>query len=182
MNSRKRRTHFTSLALSQMALRRNDVAAAEKYANEAAAADASLPNAHAALGFIAIAEERFRSSPQRVEGRRGNRAPSLELSGFCIVIISRKQERRTTAVAYLTGLTKRVQDYFPYWTSLGRLALAGKRYDEALADLERVLAQDADNPDALDAPGADFSCKGRHQEIHRATGTTPPNLPRRSRG
>ncbi|MEO5718848.1 MAG: tetratricopeptide repeat protein [Chthoniobacterales bacterium] len=135
------------LATANLALRKKDLGAAGKAIEKALAADPKSSEAHQARGILML----FQKDP-KAAGKEFKTAAEIASIRSNIRINYAQYVRQTeggdAAAAYLKLLTAKAPDFLAAWTLLGRFALAEKKYDQALGDLENVFSRDSQNIDA----------------------------------
>lgn len=154
---------YYHLALAHLALRRGDIAQAEKAANDAIAADPKLPPAHMALGVLWSLKKDGEHARQEFS-TAADLAPVRSAIRITYAEFLAQNGGTEEASKYLSELTKQAKDYFPAWTSLARLRIGAKQYDEALADVQHVLREDSNNAEALMLQAQAWLGKGQNNE------------------
>jgi tetratricopeptide (TPR) repeat protein len=137
------------VALGNLAMRTHDVPAASAAYQKAAALDPKSPDVNAALasaawaqGDLKHAEAFFKAAADAAPARSPRR---MQYVRFMI-----QTGNLPGARAALDGMLKATPDYLPATMMLAEIAAAEKKYDECAQWLDKVLALDSDNFDALD--------------------------------
>jgi tetratricopeptide (TPR) repeat protein len=135
------------IATANVALRKKDLAAAEKAINQAVALDPKYPESHQAMGILHL----LRNNRKEAIGQfkvAAELAPLRSPLRLAYADFQRQTESVDAATAYLKDLTTKAPDFLPAWTLLARMAFGEKKYDEALRLLENVYSRDPLNIDA----------------------------------
>ena len=136
------------VALGSIAFRAGDLKSAESAFKRAQALDPKSSAAWSALGALYLsqtnltqAESAFKTAADLAPARSHEK---LQYAGF-------KKETGDPAAAkrVLEDMAQKTPDYIPVWMELAKLSAAEKKYDEAAAFLNKLLARDPDNFDAL---------------------------------
>ncbi len=134
------------LASANLALRKNDVPAARKAAEQALAADPKSPEAHQVMGVFHLlgkdpksAGKEFKAAAELSPPRSTFQVAYAEFLG--------QSEGAPAADAYLQDLNKKAPDFLLAWIMRSRLAFADKKYDETLKLLDNVFSRDPENID-----------------------------------
>jgi predicted Zn-dependent protease len=132
------------LASASLSLRRGKVAEAKASLQRALAADSRLPAVHSALGAFYQWQnkptEAGKAYKDAMDAAPLRSAARLTYAEF-LVQTNAGQE----AITLLEATVASAPDYLPAWIALARLRYVAKQYPEALAQLQKVLARDADN-------------------------------------
>jgi tetratricopeptide (TPR) repeat protein len=135
------------LASANVALRKRDLSGASAAIDRALQLDPKSAEAHQAKGIIQVLEHHT-----KVAGEEFKKAADLASPRSNIKVVyaeyKRQAEGEPAARAYLQELTKKTPDFLPPWILLGRMSVADKKYDQALAELENVFSRDPQNIDA----------------------------------
>jgi tetratricopeptide (TPR) repeat protein len=151
------------LAKANLALRRQDSAAAQKELRQALAADPKSIAAHLALGSLYLSEKDMSAADQEFKAA-AQFAPVRDPARIAYAQYLMKTDRKDAAAKFLSDLTRQAPDLLPAWTLLAQISLSDKKYDEALANLGNVISRDGDNLDARLAQGMVFLAKGDTQK------------------
>jgi tetratricopeptide (TPR) repeat protein len=135
------------VATANVALRKKDLAAAEKAINQAVALDSKYPEPHQAMGILHLLRNNRKEAIDqfKVAAELGPLRSPLRLA---YADFQRQTESADAATAYLKNLTTKAPDFLPAWTLLARTAFGEKKYAEALGFLENVFSRDPLNIDA----------------------------------
>ncbi len=134
--------------LGSVLLRGGDRKGAETAFRHAVELDPRCSPAHYALGLIRLSQNSLTNADAEFKAAAES-APRRSVRRLDYADFKLKTGDITEARRILTQLTKDVPDYVPPWTALGRIALAQKQYDECGALVQKALARDPDNYDAL---------------------------------
>jgi tetratricopeptide (TPR) repeat protein len=134
------------LATAELWRRRGEVAKVEPEVKQALALDPKSPFVHAALAGIylaatnkALAEKELKMAAELAPLRSLVRIRCAELMADNGAIEEAKKQ--------LQELSAKAPDYLPAWQLQAQIALSEKKFDEALAFTDRVLARDTANLD-----------------------------------
>ncbi len=151
------------LATANLALRRQDSAAAQTALHQALAADPKSIAAHLALGSLYLSKKDMSAADQEFK-TAAQLAPVRDPARIAYAQYLMKTDRKDAAAKLLSDLTRQAPDLLPAWTLLAQISLSDKKYDEALANLGNVISRDGDNLDARLAQGMVFLAKGDTQK------------------
>ena len=135
------------VASARMALGKGDPGTAETLLQQAIAADPKSSVAYLAMGDLYVAKKDLAKA---AEAYKTGADLSPPRSSTRVLYAQFKLQTGATEEAKnaLTEITRQAPDYVLAWRLLGQIALAEKKYDEALADLAHVFSVDNENPDA----------------------------------
>lgn len=135
------------LAAAGLAQRSGDGAAAKTAALRAIAADPKSHKAHLAMGALhqvnndlASAEKEYKLASELAPLRSSSRLKYAEFKAQTGAV--------DEATTLLQEIAKKAPDYIPTWTSLAQIAIAQKKYDEALGHVQQVVKRDPASYDA----------------------------------
>ena len=134
------------MAAAELSRRRGDTAKVEPEVRQALALDPKSPFAHAAMAGIylaasnkALAEKELKAAAELAPLRSLVRIRSAELMADNGALEEAKK--------LLQELSAKAPDYLPAWKLQAQIALSEKKYDDAMAFTDRVLARDPANLD-----------------------------------
>lgn len=135
------------MASADLALRKGDLASAERAVGQALDLDPKSSSSHLAMATVRLlqkdlarSEEEFKTAADLAPARSGTR---LRYAEFKKQVGAVDQAR-----IILMEITRQTPDYFPAWCLLSQIALGEKKYDESLKLLENVFNRDPENLDA----------------------------------
>ena len=135
------------LALAALNLRKKDIAAAERAVKDALSINPSSAEAHVALGKIywvknelSKADGEFKTAAQL--------APPRSPERFLYAEFQTRTGRLAEARLLLEELTGDTPDFLPAWRLLAQVALAEKKFDEAVTLADNVILRDPVNIEA----------------------------------
>jgi tetratricopeptide (TPR) repeat protein len=135
------------LANANIALRRQDAAAAQQALEKAIAADPKSPEAHQAIGLFKLLQKDQKGALAELKAA-AELGPVRSNFQLTYAELLWRMSGTGAATTYLKNVTKKAPDFLPAWTLLGRIAFAAKQYDQALASLKNVFSRDGANVDA----------------------------------
>ena len=151
------------LASGVLALRKQDLPAAETALGKAVAASPNSNPAHFALGNLWVAKKDLARAEQEFK-QASTLSPRSSASLAYGQLLLQKGEIKAAA-DFLEQLSRQNPDYVPLWTAQARVALDEKEWDRALAHLDHVFAIDYSNLDARILQAQTLQAKG---EIDKA--------------
>ena len=154
------------LASGILALRKQDLPAAEAALNKAVAAAPNSNAAHFALGNLFVAKKDLAKAEQEFK-QASTLSPRSSASLAYGQLLIQKGEIKA-ATDFLEQLSQQHPDYLPLWTAKARLAMDQKEWDHALAHLDHVFAIDYLNLDARMLQSLALQAKG---DIDKAIAT-----------
>lgn len=134
------------MATANLALRRNDIPAAQQAVSQAVALDPKSSEAHQAMAVLYLSQKNQKEAAKELK-TAAELAPLRSKTRVTYAALLRQTEGDEAAKAFLKDLTAKAPDLLPAWTLLGGIAFAEKKYDEALAFLENVFSRDPLNID-----------------------------------
>ena len=153
------------LAWAALSLRKKDLASAERAVKDALSLNPSSPEAHVALGKIywaqndlVRAEDEFKSAARL--------APPRSAERFAYAEFKTRTGRLAEARLLLNELTGEAPDFLPATRLLAQVALAERKFDEALTLADNVILRDPVNIEARLLQGQVLLAKG---EVSKAT-------------
>ena len=132
------------LADANLTLRRKDFVAAEAAVRKAIALAPVSAEAHQALGFLELLQNRPGEAVQAFRIAI-TLAPVRSPVQINYAQLLKKTAGPEAATDYLKTITARAPDFFSAWIALAQVALQAKKYDEAMADLAKVFSRDPQN-------------------------------------
>jgi tetratricopeptide (TPR) repeat protein len=135
-------------ALGTLALRDNDAEAAEKYFNNALAADPKCAEALASLAMLAQGRNDLKTADADFKAA-SDLSPSRSTKRMLYARFKMQTGDTVAAAAILQDVLKSPPDYLPALLGLGEIALTQNKYDDALTAINKILARDPDNFDGL---------------------------------
>jgi tetratricopeptide (TPR) repeat protein len=141
-------------------LHKHDLAAAQAAIDQALQLDPKSPEAHLAKGISEVFKKNQKAAAAEFKVA-AELAPPRSNIQMNYAEYKRQTEGAKSARAFLQDLTKKAPDFLPPWVLLGKISLAEKKYDAALAELENVLARDNENLDARLLQSEIYLAKGQ---------------------
>jgi tetratricopeptide (TPR) repeat protein len=135
-------------ALGTLALQNNDPGSAEKYFNNALAADPKFAEALASLAMIAQARNDLKTAEAEFKAA-SDASPARSTRRMLYARFKMQTGDAAGATAILQDVLKTPPDYLPALLGLGEIALAQNNFDDCLAAINKILARDPDNFDGL---------------------------------
>ncbi len=157
------------LALAALNLRKKDIAAAERAVKDALSINPSSAEAHVALGKIYWVKNELNKADGEFK-TAAQLAPPRSPERFLYAEFQTRTGRLAEARLLLQELTADTPDFLPAWRLLAQVALAEKKFDEALALADNCHSAGSGEHRGPLAPGADSACKRRSLKSHRKPG------------
>jgi len=136
------------VALGNLALRENNMSAASAAYHKAQSLDPHSPAVTAALAALAWAQNDMKQADSLFKAA-SDASPVRSPRRMQYVRFKMQTGDRDGARAAITQILKDAPDYIPANMALAEVAASEKKYDEGMAAVELILAEDADNFDAL---------------------------------
>jgi tetratricopeptide (TPR) repeat protein len=136
----------------------NANAASDEFAR-ALAADSKSVRVHGALAQLYLARN-DRDRARNELKAAAELSPPRSLERVKYAEFEAQNGHIAEAKAAVQKITVQTPDFLPAWRVLAEIALAEKKYDDALAALENVFSRDSDNPDARLVQAQTWLAKG----------------------
>jgi len=135
-------------ALGLLALQSNDSGPAEKYFNNAIAADPKCADALTSLAMLAQARNDLKTADADFKAA-SDVSPARSTKRMLYARFKLQTGDAAAATAILQDVIKTPPDYLPALLGLGEIALTQNKFDDCLAAINKILARDPDNFDGL---------------------------------
>lgn len=147
------------MATANLALFEGDVAGARTALRRAVSFDAKSPQVHAAMAAF-----------HQLQNNSAEMGRELKLAADLSPIRSEERLRRieyqartgavAAATAELQDIARKAPDYLPVWSRLAQIAIGERKFDEALAHLQKALRWDSTNYECREVRAQLWLAKG----------------------
>ena len=146
--SQKSDSAAIEVALGTLSLRKHELKMAEDAFNKAQSLDSKYPAAHSALGAIYLAQHDLKRAESEYK-TAADLSPLRSTRRIQYAEFKIETGDPATGRAVLEEISRKVPDYVPATMALANLSASEKRYDDCTPLLEKILAREPNDYDAL---------------------------------
>jgi len=167
------------LALATLALRKGDLATAEKEVQQAVTLEPKSAIAHMAMGNFRTLQKDLKQAGTEFK-MAADLSPVRSIERLKYAEFQATTGAANDARANLKEITRQAPDYLPAWLLWAQMSVSEKKFDEALALLENIFSRDSENIGARLLQAQTQMVKGESKkavQVLQALSKTYPNVP-----